>query len=52
MQLEDERTRITSIGGFCEADVYGQMDRKSNEKVTKEDIVSFLGVHRIAASER
>lgn len=39
-------------GYFNEYEVFQQLDRKSNDKVLPQDLINFLGVHRIASNER
>jgi hypothetical protein len=51
-QLEDERARLTQSGYFNEQEVYRQIDRRETDRVQPQDIINFLGVHRIAANER
>jgi hypothetical protein len=52
MQLEDERARLTQSGYFNDQEVFRQVDRRETDRVTPQDIINFLGVHRIAANER
>jgi len=39
-------------GYFNDEDVFSRMDAKYTGKIFPTDIIDFLGVHRIAASER
>lgn len=52
MQLEDERARLTQSGYFNDQEVFRQVDRRETDRVQPQDIINFLGVHRIAANER
>ena len=39
-------------GYFNDQEVYRQVDRRDSDRVQPQDIINFLGVHRIAANER
>lgn len=52
MQLEDLKTNLVNMGSINDVEVFRQMDRKLTDKVYPQDIINFLGVHRIATNER
>lgn len=41
-----------SSGYFNDQEVFRQVDRKNNDKIFAQDLINFLGVHRIASNER
>ncbi len=41
-----------SSGYFNDQEVFRQIDRKNMDRVHPQDIINFLGVHRIASNER
>lgn len=52
IKLEDERARLSQSGYFNDQEVFRQVDRRETDRVQPQDIINFLGVHRIAANER
>ena len=39
-----------SSGYFNDQEVFRQIDRKNTDKVFPQDLINFLGVHRIASN--
>lgn len=52
LELEDERVKLITTSSLPLEDIYRQIDRRLTGQATPQDIVNFLGVHRIAANER
>ena len=52
MQLEDLRTSLMASLQMNESDLFAAIDRRRNDRVVAEDLIQFLGVHRVAANER